>query len=122
MEQVLCKGYIAAADYSSTGQYRFVKLTSANTITLCGAGERPIGILQNNPEAGEIGNVMLYGISKLYASAAIALMAAVGIAADGEGVTTTTDTDEYGGLCVEAGTAADDVIQILLTPGAMFAG
>lgn len=122
MEGILCKGYKAAADYSTTGQYRFVYLSADNTITLCGAGTRPIGVLQNNPSAGEIGNVMLQGISKLSASAAIALMARVGIAANGQGVTTTTDTDEVGGICVKAGTAANDLVQVHLTPGGMVAG
>ena len=122
METVLCKSFIAAADYSTTGQYRFVYISSANTVTLCGAGTMPIGILQNNPAAGEIANVMLLGTSRLSMSAAAAVMARLESAANGQGVTTTTDTDSVAAIVIEAATAGDDQVTVLLTPGCMYAG
>ncbi|MGD9152440.1 MAG: hypothetical protein PVG30_02120 [Gammaproteobacteria bacterium] len=122
METVLSKSFIAAADYSTTGQYRFVYLSAADTVTLCGAGATPIGILQNNPVQNAIAEVMLFGISRLSMSAAGAIMARVACAADGQGVVSTTDTNPIGAIIIQAATAADDVIRVLLTPGGMLAG
>lgn len=118
METVLSKTYTAAADYSSTGQYRFVYLSAANTVTLTGAGEAPIGILQNAPASGEDAEVMLYGVSRLDMSAAAAIMAKIGSAANGQGVAMTGDDEIYGAICLEAATAAGDEIKVLLCPGA----
>jgi hypothetical protein len=122
METVLSKSFIAAADYSTTGQYRFVYLSDVDTVTLCGAGTMPIGILQNNPEQYAIANVMLLGISRLSMSAAGAIMARVESAANGQGVVTTTDKDHVAAVIIQAATAGDDVIRVLLTPGCMYAG
>lgn len=120
-EQVLCKSYIASADLSSY-QYRFVKLASDTTIAICGAGEVPLGILQNDPESGEVGNVMILGISKLNASAAISRHAYVASAANGQGVATTTDDTAVGGMAIEAATADGDEIDVILTPGTTLSG
>jgi hypothetical protein len=122
METVLSRSFIAAADYSTTGQYRFVYLSDVDTVTLCGAGTMPIGILQNNPEQYAIANVMLLGISRLSMSAAGAIMARVESAANGQGVVTTTDTDHVAAVIIQAATAADDEVRVLLTPGCMYAG
>lgn len=43
-------GLSASADLS-TKQHRFVKMSAAMKVTLCGDGELPIGVLQNNPDA-----------------------------------------------------------------------
>lgn len=122
METVLSRTFTAAADYSSTGQYRFVYLSAANTVTLCGAGTQPIGILQNAPASGEDAEVMLLGISRLSMSAAAAVMARLESAANGQGVTTTTDTDNVAAVVLEAADSANDVVKVLLTPGCMYAG
>ena len=122
METVLSRSFIAAADYSTTGQYRFVYLSAADTVTLCGAGTMPIGILQNNPEQYAIAEVMLLGISRLSVSATCSLMARLESAANGQGVTTTTDKDHVAAVVIQEATAADDVVRVLLTPGCMYAG
>jgi phage tail sheath gpL-like len=122
METVLSRSFIAAADYSTTGQYRFVYLSAADTVTLCGAGTMPIGILQNNPVQYAIAEVMLLGISRLSVSAACALMARLESAANGQGVTTTTDKDNVAAVVIQEATDANDVVRVLLTPGCMYAG
>jgi len=122
METILSKTYTAAADYSTTGQYRFVYLSSANTVTLSGASGAVLGILQNNPAAGEDANVMLMGISRLSMSAAVAVMARLESAANGQGVTTTTDTDNVAAIVLEAADNANEQVKVLLTPGCMYAG
>ena len=117
MESVLCKTFIAAADYSSTGQYRFVYLSAADTVTLTGAGGKPIGILQNNPASGGAANVMLMGVSRLSMSAAVAVNAWVGSAANGQGVTMSNDDEIYAAYCLEAATAANDQVKVFLPGG-----
>lgn len=54
---------IAAADFS-TKQYYGAKVDSNGKAALAGAGENAIGILQDTPTAGSIGNVMTLGVSK----------------------------------------------------------
>lgn len=117
MESVLSKTFTAGADLSDY-QYCFVYLSAADTVTYTGAGEAPIGILQNDPESGEDANVMLLGVSKLSMSAAVAVMAKVGSAASGQGVTMDADDEIYGAICLEAATDTDDEVDVLLCPGA----
>ena len=61
-------GYvIAAADYSTVGQFKAVKVatTAALTVTLANTGgESILGILQNNPTTAAAADVRFTGISK----------------------------------------------------------
>jgi hypothetical protein len=117
MNQVLTKTFIAGADLSSY-QYRFVYLSSQGTVTYTGAGEAPIGILQNAPESGQLAEVMLMGISLLTMSAAVAVMAKVGSAAGGKGVTMSSDDEIYGAIAIDEASADGDQTRVLLCPGA----
>jgi len=101
---VLTKSYVAGEDLSLS-QFVFVKLYDKDTIVAAGAGEKAIGILQDDPKLGAMGSVMLIGESKMrcYASAGIAIGAAVGASAvvtpgppaspKGAAITVTEDTD-----------------------------
>lgn len=111
---ILSKTFTAGADLSSL-QYRFVKLSGANTVTVCGNGEVPIGILQNDPESGEQANVMVMGISNLAVHAATSRNDKLGSQANGRGVAVTADTNTYNAVALEAATAQDDEIKVLLT-------
>lgn len=74
----------AAGDYTSS-QYYFVKLTAADTVTVCSkVTDEPIGVLQNAPNTGEEAEVMLYGISKVSADAALTAGLLIGTSADGQ--------------------------------------
>lgn len=121
METVLSRTFTAAADYSSTGQYRFVYLSAANTVTLCSEGTQPIGILQNAPASGEDAEVMLYGVSRLSIYGTAAVMDSLESYDNGQGQTTTTDNDYVGALVLEAAVTTGDVVKVLLTPGCMYA-
>jgi len=115
---ILSESMTAAADLSSY-QYSFVKLTDDRTVNLCGSGEAPYGILQNAPESGEQANVATLGISNLKANAAITVGAKVGSgAAGGLGAAVTGDDEYYGAVAREAATAQNDIISVLLCPGA----
>lgn len=79
---------IAAADYSSAGQYLFVKgsSTTVNTFaTNTTAGGDCLGVLQNAPASGAVGLVRLAGRTSVYASGSISAWAR--IASDGAGKT-----------------------------------
>lgn len=51
----------AAADYSVTGQYRAFIQTNQTAVLCSALGQRPIGILKNNPYAGEKAEVAVAG-------------------------------------------------------------
>ena len=87
----------ASADLSSK-QYHFVKLSAATTVTVCAAiTDKPIGVLQNNPESGGQAIVTTHGLSKLVADGTIAAGNILGTSADGQGdaIAAGTDTTVY---------------------------
>jgi hypothetical protein len=116
---ILSKTYPANGDLSSY-QYRFVKLESAGTVAICGNGEVPLGILQNDPEDGEMANVMIMGISNLCTHTTQSVGDKIGSQALGRGVAVTADTNTYNAIALEAATAQDDEIKVLLTGGVSY--
>ena len=113
---VLDVTFLAYTDLSSY-QYRFVKLTSNNTVTVCGSTEQAIGILQNAPTAArEAARVRVFGVSRLEMSATIAYGALVGSAANGEGVTVSADHEAYCAICIQGETlVGNELCTVLLT-------
>lgn len=64
---------VAAADYSTTGQYRFVDLNGSSQIArVTTAGAKAFGVLQNAPASGAIAIVRRRGLSYVYAGDTIA--------------------------------------------------
>ena len=49
--------FLAAADYSSS-QYYLMYISSASTVTICGARGLVIGIMYGKPESGQPGDVL----------------------------------------------------------------
>jgi len=120
------KSFTAGADLSSGVQFRYVKLNSSGNVVVCAAAtDIPIGILQNNPASGRAAVVMIQGVSKLVASAAIAVGAAVGTASTGKAVSLTFPTSStYAaptayvvGRALSAAAADGDVITALVDAG-----
>lgn len=106
---LMLPGFTASADLS-THQYKFVKISGANTVTVCAAAtDVPIGVLQNAPASGESAQVMLTGISKVSSDAALSRGNLIGTSADGQADAKTagTDTTEYvvGVVLVASGAA-----------------
>ncbi len=110
-----------AAEDLSNDQYKFVVLTSSGTVRRPDSEtEVALGILQNAPAAGEAANVMLYGVSKLHASAALGIGTFVmpeyvsesnaGRGKDSAGAPAYTRA-----VVIEASGAADDLCSVLLT-------
>lgn len=107
--------FVAGADLSTTGQYRFVELGSGGTITVCNAaGEAAIGVLQNKPGSGQAGNVACVGSrTKVIAGAGVTAGAKVTTDNQGRAVTAASGNHVHGTACSTAD-AAGDVIEVLL--------
>jgi hypothetical protein len=108
---------LAAGDLS-TYQYRFVKLSADNTVTVCGNGEQAIGILQNKPSAaGQAARVRVFGVSRFSNSTAgaIAFGVLLGSAANGQGVAVTADKAYYNGVVIDGVPAQNDIGTVMIT-------
>lgn len=107
----------AGADLSAK-QFYFVKISAANTVTVCAAAtDIPCGVLQNAPESGEAANVMHYGISKVSSNAAITAADLIGTSSDGQAVTADPDGSAeayYVGQAITTSTAAGGLISALI--------
>ena len=88
----------AGADLSAA-QHKFVKINSSGQVILCAAvTDKPIGILQNKPNAaGVAANIMANGVSKLIMAANAAKGDRIGTDAAGLGAIYVhgTDTTKY---------------------------
>ena len=74
---------VAAADLSAS-HGKFVKLDAAGKVVAVEAvTDRPVGILQNKPKAGQEAEVVALGQTKMLASAALAIGASLVTSADG---------------------------------------
>lgn len=112
--------FLAGADLSAL-QYSFVKLhTVQGEVVKCGAGERPVGILQNAPEDGEVAEVACDQGRFAYlevVDATAAIGAIMKSDANGKGTVTTTDTDIYGAIIVQTGTTTLDILEVQIERG-----
>lgn len=114
---IFMKSFVAGADLSSS-QYKFVELSSEDTVTVCNAAtDVPIGVLQNDPTSGQEAVVMIIGVSKVQADAALSVGAQIGTSADGQADAKTPGTDitEYVvGRVLQASGAAAEIISCLI--------
>ena len=96
----------ANADLSSK-QYYFVELDANGKVGACNAAtDRPIGVLQNAPDAsGKAASVLVVGVSRVNSDAALDEGNLIGPSADGQADKKIpgTDTSEY--LCGQMLTA-----------------
>lgn len=116
---VLRLSFEAAEDLSDY-QYHFVTIDSSNKIQLLNAAnDIAVGVLQDTPESGQAGNVMLIGKSKIKANAALT----VGTWVAPEYVSTTDcgkamdaglNWESARGYIMEASAAEDDIASIML--------
>lgn len=102
--------FLTETDLSSS-QYFFVKLNSSERIVLCGAGDKPLGVLQDKP-VGASGvpvacRVRVGGISKLKLAGTVSANSYVKADSASKGVATTTGNDEYGASAISSGESGD---------------
>jgi len=90
---------VAAADLSAK-QFYIVKIVAgggaedAPSVNVpSGAGDKPLGILQNKPKSGETARVRVMGVSPLSADGALTQDATYGTSGDGQGIAKTADAD-----------------------------
>lgn len=107
--------YEAGEDLSAK-QYYLVYLSSADTVSACGANGKAIGILQNEPESGEEAVVALTGISKFVCSETVAVGKYVTSTSAGKGEVVDAAGEHAVGTCVEATSADGDIGALLLGP------
>lgn len=113
----------AAADLS-THQFKFViGAAAAGTsqqarVNVSGANGRSLGVLQNKPNAANLGAVVrVSGMTKLVVDGsgnAIAVGNPLKSDGSGQGILANTDKDKVGAIALEASTAAGDIIAALV--------
>ena len=96
-------------------QYHFITLFTDGTAIVCGAGGVAIGILQNTPGIGEAARVRVLGTSKLVMDAPIDEGILIKSIAGGAGTPVTANNDFAGAIDIEAATAQNDIVEVLLT-------
>jgi len=99
----------------AAAQYHFITLDTDGTAIVCGAGGVSIGILQNTPAVGEAARVRVLGTSKLVMDAAVDEAVPIKSIAGGAGTPVTADKDYAGAIDIEAATAQNDIVEVLLT-------
>lgn len=95
-------------------KYVFVKMTATGIAPATAATDAVVGVVQRKGIASEVLPVMQSGISMVIASAAIAKGACVAPTTDGKAVTSTA---QFCGVALEAASAANDIIPVLLMAG-----
>lgn len=102
---------VAGANLSA-GQYLFVKQHSvAGEVVLAGNGENALGVLLNDPVAGQAATVAIAGKMKVIAGGTVGVGALV--SADAAGKAVVPATGEYVLGVALSGGAANQVIEIL---------
>ena len=107
---------LADADFSvsATHQYRGVIFAAGGEFTtVTGAGVDILGALQNDPVSGAEGTIMVNGITKARAGAAVTEGDIVMVDADGDFITATA-TNKGVGFAMRAAGAAGELFPVLL--------
>lgn len=105
------RAYPADTDLSTTGQYCAVKRT-ATGIALCGANSTTfLGVLIDDPKAGEPGTAKVRDVAKAKAGAAFAIDVKLTTDASGRFVTATSGQNVWA-KALEAAGAADELVSV----------
>jgi hypothetical protein len=111
---------VAAADFSTSGQYLLVKLDSNGKAALCSAAtDRPIGVLQNAVKSAGEAQVLLVGGTKLIAGGTIAIGDPLTVNSSGQAVKATigTDTTKYViGTALTGGASGEIITAVISAP------
>jgi hypothetical protein len=100
------------AGFNGTGQFLLVKITAARALSpVALATDIVYGVLQNDPIAGFICDVGIFGITKVIVGAAVSAGAALMADTSGRAITgVAASTNQIFGQALEAATAANQVI------------
>lgn len=81
----------------SITQYRFVKLSAAQTVIQCdGTTDKPLGVAQDTYSTGDAVEVVCIGVTKVDGDADLSYGSSIGTSADGQAAAyTVSDTTKY---------------------------
>ena len=103
----------------SAKQYRLVKMSAANTVTICAANtDEIIGVLQNKPTTAQAAVVRVLGTTKVSCGTPVAVTFGSRVTTDANGQAIICDTDKLSviGVMLEGpSTAVGDIQEMLLT-------
>ena len=110
-------GLLATATLASKQYYIVQASSTAGEVKQSdtAATDPILGIVQNDPAAGEVAEVAFQGICKAAAETGVSYGDSLTVSSTGRVKTTTTDGDRIVGLALEATTAAGDIIPVLLS-------
>jgi hypothetical protein len=109
---------VAGATSLETKQHTFVKQhTDGTAITGSAVTDKMIGILQNNPGIGGEAEVMVDGVSKVVAHAAIAIGDKISVHSDGTAITLAGGevTQHVYGIALSACSNAGEIVSVLFS-------
>lgn len=114
------RSYKAENDLSAK-QFRFVEMSGSDQIDVCdGTADIAIGVLQNDPLAGQAAQVRHLGVSKVVTNGTtnggISIGSWVGTDAVGKGIRKSADKDWVAGIALDASSADGVIIRVLLMP------
>lgn len=108
-------GSLQAAVDLSGSQFCAVKLDTNGNVELCGAGQMPIGVLQNKPEADQACNIWLAGAggaTKVKLGGSVSKGDALASDANGAIVAGTDDTKNFA-IALQAGSSGEYITALL---------
>lgn len=116
-ENVLLNLSFKSAASFSGYQYHAVRVSANDTVAVCSTlGQQAIGIVQDEPASGKTAAVAVYGVSKAVAGGTWAVGDRLVTDANGHLVVSST-SDQYPVAIALQVAAANDVKEVLLTPG-----
>ena len=109
--------FLASEDLTGK-QYHLVKLVTAGTVELCDtAGEKAVGVLQNECVSGGNAVVRVIGPTKLKVGGTVAAMGYIQADSDAMGIAAAAADEQLGIFC-EAG-ADGDIINAIFNPNGL---
>lgn len=97
-------------------QYYLVYMDAADSVNVCGANGKAIGVLQNEPNTGEAAVVRVLGTSKVISHDGSGIAVGDYLTSDANGKAEEVDADKEFciGMALEASGADDDIIEMLI--------
>jgi len=99
--------------------------SSGKAVECAAVTDKPVGVLQNNPTSGQAAEIVVVGLTKVSANAALAIGDLIGTSSDGQAAAYVagTDTTKYvvGQAMVTSG-GADEITTIMVNCASLHRG
>lgn len=111
---VVYSGLVATSTLAAKQWYLVKASTTAGEVKVGSANtDQIIGVLQNDPAAGEAAVIGIGGVLKVAAEASVSIGAMLTCSSTGRAKTTTTDGDVCIGSALDASSSAGDIIRVV---------